>query len=125
MSGVYKWSAIDRVCNSVMTFAGNIILARILTPYDFGLLAMVAIFVAIAYNISGCGLSDGLIKKTNPTDKDYSTVFVFNLAFGLFFCVIFILLFIVSLISVTIYGQTIVLKGVLELIMNAVDAIKK
>lgn len=39
--------------------------------------------------------------------------------------VIFILLFIVSLISVTIYGQTIVLKGVLELIMNAVDAIKK
>lgn len=90
MSGVYKWSAIDRVCNSVMTFAGNVILARILTPYDFGLLAMVAIFVAIAYNISGCGLSDGLIKKTNPTDRDYSTVFVFNLAFGLFFCTIFI-----------------------------------
>lgn len=92
MSGVYKWSAIDRVCNSVMTFAGNVILARILTPYDFGLLAMVAIFVAIAYNISGCGLSDGLIKKANPTNRDYSTVFVFNLVFGIFFCVIFILL---------------------------------
>lgn len=91
MSGVYKWSAIDRVCNSVMTFTGNVILARILSPYDFGLLAMTAIFVAIAYNVSGCGLSDGLIKKAHPTDRDYSTVFVFNLVFGLVFCVIFIL----------------------------------
>lgn len=91
MAGVYKWSAIDRVCNSVMTFAGNVILARILTPYDFGLLAMVAIFVAIAYNISGCGLSDGLIKKQSPTERDYSTVFVFNLAFGIFFCLLFII----------------------------------
>lgn len=91
MSGVYKWSAIDRICNSVMTFAGNVILARILSPYDFGLLAMTAIFVAIAYNVSGCGLSDGLIKKNNPTDRDYSTVFVFNLVFGLVFCTIFIL----------------------------------
>lgn len=88
---VYKWSAIDRVCNSVMTFAGNVVLARILSPDDFGLLAMVAIFVAIAYNISGCGLSDGLIKKPHPTERDYSTVFVFNLAFGLMFCAIFIL----------------------------------
>ena len=84
MSGVYKWSAIDRVCNSVMTFTGNVILARILSPYDFGLLAMTAIFVAIAYNVSGCGLSDGLIKKAHPTDRDYSTVFVFNLVFGFF-----------------------------------------
>ena len=92
MSGVYKWSAIDRVCNSVMTFVGNVILARILSPYDFGLLAMTAIFVAIAYNVSGCGLSDGLIKKTNPTNRDYSTVFVFNLVFGLAFCVVFIFL---------------------------------
>ncbi len=92
MSGVYKWSAIDRVCNSVMTFVGNVILARILSPYDFGLLAMTAIFVAIAYNVSGCGLSDGLIKKANPTNRDYSTVFVFNLVFGLVFCVVFIFL---------------------------------
>lgn len=92
MSGVYKWSAIDRVCNSVMTFTGNVILARILSPYDFGLLAMTAIFVAIAYNVSGCGLSDGLIKKANPTNRDYSTVFVFNLVFGLAFCVVFIFL---------------------------------
>lgn len=87
--GVYKWSAIDRVCNSVITFTGNIIMARLLTPDDFGLLAMVAIFTAIAQNLSGCGMSDGLIHKAEPTERDYSTVFVFNGAFGLLFAIIF------------------------------------
>lgn len=90
--GVYKWSGIDRVLNSMMTFGGNIVLARLLDPSDFGLVAMVAIFIAIAQNISGCGMSDGLIHKHQPTERDYSTVFVFNAAFGLFFGVSFILL---------------------------------
>lgn len=89
---VYKWSLIDRIGNTVITFAGNIILARMLTPADFGLLAMVGIFTAIAYNISSCGMSDGLIHKLNPTDNDYSTVFVFNSAFGLLFGLLFIVL---------------------------------
>lgn len=90
-SNVYKWSAIDRVCNSAMTFCGNIILARLLDPSDFGLLAMVAIFIAIAQNISNCGLADGLIHKDSPTEDDYSTVFVFNASFGLLFGLLFIL----------------------------------
>ncbi len=46
--GVYKWTAIDRICNSVMTFGGNILLANLLDPDDFGLLGMVAIFSALA-----------------------------------------------------------------------------
>ncbi len=83
--GVYKWSAIDRVCNSAMTFTGNIVLANLLDPSDFGLVAMVAIFTAIAQNLSGCGMSDGLIHKLHPTDRDYSTVFVCNAGLGLFF----------------------------------------
>lgn len=88
--GVYKWTAIDRICNSVMTFGGNILLANMLDPFDFGLLAMVAIFTALAYNISGCGMSDGLINKANPTARDYSTVFVFNICMGVLFCILFV-----------------------------------
>lgn len=90
--GVYKWSAIDRILNSVMTFTGNVVLARLLDPSDFGLVAMVAIFTAIAQNLSSCGMSDGLIHKHNPTDRDYSTVFVFNGALGLFFGLLFVAL---------------------------------
>lgn len=89
-ANVYIWSTIDKVGSTVITFAGNIILARLLTPNDFGLVAMVAIFIALAYNISGCGLSDGLIRKLNPSERDYSTVFVFNLAMGVIFCILFI-----------------------------------
>lgn len=88
--GVYKWSSIDRICNSVMTFGGNILLANMLDPFDFGLMAMVAIFTALAYNISGCGMSDGIINKPNPSTRDYSTVFVFNVCMGAFFCILFI-----------------------------------
>ena len=87
---VYKWTAIDRICNSVMTFGGNLFLARMLDPSDFGLLAMVAIFSALASNISGCGMSDGLINKKDPTREDYSTVFTFNVIMGLFFAVLFV-----------------------------------
>ncbi len=91
-SNAYKWSLFDRICNSGINFVGNIILVRLLNPGDFGLVAMVAIFVAVAYNFSSCGLSDGLIRKTSPTPEDYSTVFVFNGAMGAFFGIMFILL---------------------------------
>ncbi|MBD5317260.1 MAG: lipopolysaccharide biosynthesis protein [Bacteroides sp.] len=89
-ANVYKWSTIDRVFNTVITFGANIALARMLDPDDFGLLAMVAIFIAIAYNLSSCGMSDGLIKKIKPTAADYSTVFTFNVCAGLIFCALFI-----------------------------------
>ncbi|MDE7388429.1 MAG: lipopolysaccharide biosynthesis protein, partial [Muribaculaceae bacterium] len=70
---------------AVINFGVNIALARMLTKADFGLLSMIGIFTAIAADLSGCGLSDGLIQKPNPTEKDYSTVFVFNAGVGLIF----------------------------------------
>ncbi len=86
------WSALDRIVVAAIGLGGNIIFANLLSTTDFGLLAMVAIFSALAYNLSSCGLSDGLIRKENPTERDYSTVMVFNGAFGLFFCLLFVLL---------------------------------
>lgn len=91
-SKVYMWSAIDRITVSVIGLGGNIIFANLLSASDFGLLAMVAIFSALAYNLSSCGLSDGLIQKEHPTARDYSTVMTFNGVFGLFFCILFVLL---------------------------------
>lgn len=88
---VYKWSLIDRVTVAVINFGGNIALARMLTEADFGLLAMIAIFVSIASDLSSCGLSDGLIHKVKPTDDDYSTVFVINASMGLLFGSLFFL----------------------------------
>ena len=88
---VYKWSFIDRISIALINFGVNIALARMLTADDFGPLAMIAIFIAVATDLSSCGLSDGLVHKTHPTEKDYSTVFVFNAGFGIFFGLTFFL----------------------------------
>lgn len=82
---IYKWTIIERLGVAAMNFAGMIALARLLSPDDFGLLAMVAVLTAVIANLSNCGLSDGLIHKENPTEADYGTVFLFNTALGLFF----------------------------------------
>ena len=60
---VYKWSVAERIGECGIAFVGNIILARLLTPADFGLLAMIAIFSAVVVNLSNCGISDGIIHK--------------------------------------------------------------
>lgn len=91
-TNVYRWSFIDRTTVSIINFGVNIALARMLSPDDFGLLAMIAIFTAVAWDLSNCGLSDGLIHKQNPSETDYSTVFVYNttmgfiIGAGFFFC---------------------------------------
>ena len=92
MAGVYKWTSIDKLCNTVLTAVGNIALARLLSPTEFGLLAMVQIFWALAFNFSNWGMCDGLIQKLHPTEDDYSTVFSFNTASGILISIILIFL---------------------------------
>ena len=53
---VYKWSLIERITVALLSFGGNIVLTRMLTTADFVLLAMIAIFTAVAYDISSCGV---------------------------------------------------------------------
>lgn len=92
MAGVYKWTTIDRICNTALTAVGNIALARLLSPAEFGLLAMVQIFWALAFNFSNWGMCDGLIQKLHPTEEDYSTVFTFNTGTGILISLILIAL---------------------------------
>lgn len=86
------WSGIDKIANGGIQFLANIVLARMLTPKDFGLLAIIAIFVQISQTFIDSGFGNALIQKKDRSQTDYSTVFFFNLAlsFGfyviLFFC---------------------------------------
>ncbi len=92
MANVYKWTTIDRLSNTVFTAIGNIALARLLSPAEFGLMAMVQIFWALAFNFSNWGMCDGLIKKLHPTEEDYSTVFTFNTLSGILISLILLAL---------------------------------
>lgn len=77
------WSAVEKFSTGGVLFLANIILARILTPKDFGLLAVITIFVQIAQTFIDSGFSNALIQKKDRNQVDYSTVFFFNLVISL------------------------------------------
>jgi teichuronic acid exporter len=79
------WSFIDNFTNLGINFIIGIILARLLTPREFGLVGMTSIFIAMSQSFIDSGFTQALIRKQNCTQTDYSTVFFFNLATGVFF----------------------------------------
>ncbi|MFA5714097.1 MAG: lipopolysaccharide biosynthesis protein [Bacteroidales bacterium] len=82
LSGL-TWSLIDAVASQGITFIVGLVLARLLSPEEFGLIGMVAIFIALSASFINSGFSNALIRKKNCTEEDYSTVFYFNLIAGL------------------------------------------
>ena len=82
------WSAIQNFAVQGISFAIGIILARILMPSDYGLIGMLAIFLAISQLFVESSFSSALIQKTDRTEVDYSTIFYFNLAVGVVFYLI-------------------------------------
>lgn len=77
-SGVF-WSAIERFAQQAIFFVVQIVLARILQPEEFGLIAMTTVFVAISNAVIDSGFSNALIQKKEITEADRSTVFYFNI----------------------------------------------
>lgn len=80
----YIWSAFNRFGVQVIGFIGNILIARQLTPDDYGLVAMLAIFIGIAWNFTEAGFADCLIRKHETDEKDYATILTHNILFSLF-----------------------------------------
>ncbi|MCB0543766.1 MAG: lipopolysaccharide biosynthesis protein [Saprospiraceae bacterium] len=80
-----SWAFIDRFANQISQFIFGIILARLLSPSEYGLIGMLAIFFEIADTFVVAGFSEALIRKKEPTAADYSTVFLVNVFTGIFF----------------------------------------
>ena len=75
-----KWNVIDRVSSQVLYAITGIVLARLLSVEDFGLVSVVLIFQAFASLLVDSGFSYALIQRKNPSQTDYSTVLWFNVA---------------------------------------------
>lgn len=73
------WNSVDRIANYGIGFLVGIVLARLLSPEEYGLLGIIGIFTAIFNIILDSGLSTALIRKKGVTDTDYCTVFWTNL----------------------------------------------
>ena len=86
------WSLIDNVANLGVQFVVGILLARILSPEEFGLIGMLTIFIAVSQSFINSGFNSALIRKKDCTQNDYSTVFFFNLAVS-FVCYALLFLF--------------------------------
>lgn len=89
VSGV-GWSAADAFLDKGVTFLVGLVLARLLTPEEYGLIGIVTIFTTVMLGVVDSGFSNALIRKQNVTDDDYSTLFYFNLVASV---VMFALLF--------------------------------
>lgn len=73
------WTAVQRYSMMGIQFISGIILARLLTPYDYGCIGMLSIFMVLAETFIDGGFGSALIQKKNPTQTDYSTVFWWNI----------------------------------------------
>lgn len=85
------WSGIDNVAQFGVSFIVSIVLARLLTPDDYGLIGIITVFTSICQALINGGFSDALIRKKNVTDDDYSTVFLVNFGISiLLFAIVFL-----------------------------------
>lgn len=83
-----KWSFFEKIAVQGIQFVLGIIMARLLSPSDYGLVAMYGIFFAISQTFIDSGFSSALIHKQDRTETDYCTVFYFNIAISAFFYII-------------------------------------
>ena len=120
------WSAIERFSSQGVSFLIQLVLARLLMPEDYGVIAMLAIFLQIAQVFIDCGFANALIKKLDCTEADYSTVFYYNLAVSVG---IFILFFFTSPLVASFYEVPILTNVMrvisLTLIINALCIVQR
>lgn len=114
--GVF-WSAVERFSVQGIQFILSLVIARQLLPSDYGLIAMLSIFMAIAQCFINSGFSNALIQKQERSDTDYSTVFYFNIVVGV---LMYLILIVVSPYISSFYNQPILKEIIIWIGLNLV-----
>lgn len=87
------WSFVDSIAGQGITFLVGLLLARLLSPEEYGLIGIITIFISVFNSIVDSGFSNALIRKNDAEDIDFSTVFITNMILSI---VLYIVLFISS-----------------------------
>lgn len=95
------WSAVEKVGQTAVQLFISIIVARLLSPSDYGIIGILTIFILISNTFVDSGFSQGLIRKLDCNQRDYSTVFWFN---GLIGVCVYIILFAISPLLSTLFS---------------------
>lgn len=96
------WSAVERLSTQGVQFLLSIIIARLLLPTDYGLIAMLTIFLAIAQTFIDSGFANALIQRQQRTEADFATVFYFNIAISV---IIYLLLYLAAPLIASFYEE--------------------
>ena len=98
------WSSVERFSTQGISFLFSLFLARLLMPKDYGLIAMLTIFISVTSAFIDSGFSNALIQKQDRTDKDFSTAFYFNIAVGV---IAYLVLWLISPLIAVFYNMPI------------------
>lgn len=85
------WSAVERFSTLFGQLIVNIVLARILMPEDFGMIAMLTVFIQFSQAFIDSGFTNALIQRKDRTNVDFCTVFYFNFVVA---CILYVILYI-------------------------------
>ncbi|MDB3938264.1 lipopolysaccharide biosynthesis protein [Flavobacteriaceae bacterium] len=96
------WSGFEKFTSLFIQMLSTVIIARFISPSDFGLIGMLVVFIAVGNVILGSGFGQALIRKMDATDLDFSSVFYLNLFLGF---IIYIILFFLSPNIASFYSQ--------------------
>lgn len=79
------WSAVDRFSAQGIQFVFSMLIARLLVPEDYGVIAMLGIFLGVSNSFIDSGFGTALVRKIDRTETDFSTVFYFNIVVAVLF----------------------------------------
>lgn len=125
-SKAIAWSAVERFSAQGIQFVLGIVIARLLTPSSYGLVAMLSIFLAIGQSLIDSGFGSALIQKKNCTQSDYSTVFYFNIVVSV---ILYLICFVASPYIAAFYNEpqleSITKVSTLVFIINALAIVQR
>lgn len=113
----FFWAIVDRGAMLFFQFFALIYLSHLVTPYEFGLIAILNIFINLSNVAIDSGMLGAVIKKQNIKDIDYYTLFVYNFVFAI---LIYIFLFLIAPLVADFYNDTIIIELIRTLSLSII-----
>lgn len=109
------WKFMENGSSQVVNFIVSIVLARLLSPNDYGTIALITIFINLSNVFIQAGFNTSLIQKKNTDELDYSTVFYVSLVLA---TILYCILFLMAPYIAKFYGQPILIKALRVISIN-------
>lgn len=120
------WKFLERSSVQLVNFILTIVLARILTPEDYGLIALVVVFINLASVFVEGGLNTALVQKKKVDQLDFSTIFYTSIAFAIS---LYVILFFCAPVISSFYDNESLISVVrilgLSLVLYAINSVQK